>query len=364
MNGGRSVMGRAIVIGGIALALAAGVGLGVLAAGAAGPNGAPRVVCRVVARPALRTGRPSRRPSPSPTPTPTPTASPTPTPVPTPTPTPSPTPTPAPDPGAAHRPHRPAGRRGTPGDRDHDRRPPRRPTPVGLQRRVGRVAGPGRGRHPALHADLPGPDPGSRRAGAQRAAVLHRVGGGVGRRLRPLRRFAAGAAHACASRATASSSTTPTSSAGAASTTTARPIASPRTTSTRPARSCARWPSASARTTRPQKAAWKFAPDAPLAERPKGGRISVAYAWNKITYRYDRKTNTYLRSVSGEDPQIDRATGERGGAEERRRDADVVRAAQRRQQQAPARGRLHRDRARRGSPRTATRSRAPGARTR
>jgi hypothetical protein len=61
---------------------------------------------------------------------------------------------------------------------------------------------------------------------------------------------------------------------------------------------------------RPQKAAWKFGPDAALEKRPRGGQITVAYAWNKITYRYDRATNTYLRSVNGENPQIDRATGE------------------------------------------------------
>jgi len=60
-----------------------------------------------------------------------------------------------------------------------------------------------------------------------------------------------------------------------------------------------------------QKAAWQFAPDAPIWLRPKGGRISMAYDWNSISYRYDRKSNTYRRSVSGEDPQTDRATGER-----------------------------------------------------
>jgi hypothetical protein len=60
---------------------------------------------------------------------------------------------------------------------------------------------------------------------------------------------------------------------------------------------------------KPQKAAWRFAPDAPLEERPKGGVISTAYSWNKITYHYDRKTNTYRRSVNGADPQVDRGDG-------------------------------------------------------
>ena len=61
----------------------------------------------------------------------------------------------------------------------------------------------------------------------------------------------------------------------------------------------------------PLEPAWQFAPDAPLAERPSGGIIRVDYPYNKITYRYDRATNTYLRSVTGEPEQIDAATGER-----------------------------------------------------
>ena len=58
----------------------------------------------------------------------------------------------------------------------------------------------------------------------------------------------------------------------------------------------------------PIKAAWKFAPDAPYAERPTGGRITAAYSYNQIVYRYDRKTNTYLRTVTGSKTQIDRGT--------------------------------------------------------
>ncbi len=58
---------------------------------------------------------------------------------------------------------------------------------------------------------------------------------------------------------------------------------------------------------RPLTAAWTFAPDAALSERPEGGRITVAYPYNTITYRYDRPTNTYTRSVSGEGKQLDPA---------------------------------------------------------
>jgi hypothetical protein len=56
----------------------------------------------------------------------------------------------------------------------------------------------------------------------------------------------------------------------------------------------------------PIKAAWKFAPDKHILVRPQGGTITTAYAWNRITYRYDRRTNTYRRSVTGEKRQMDR----------------------------------------------------------
>jgi hypothetical protein len=61
----------------------------------------------------------------------------------------------------------------------------------------------------------------------------------------------------------------------------------------------------------PLKAAWRFAPDAPMSERRVGGSITVAYNYNTIVYRYDRKTNTYLRSVTGETKQTDRGTQKR-----------------------------------------------------
>jgi hypothetical protein len=61
----------------------------------------------------------------------------------------------------------------------------------------------------------------------------------------------------------------------------------------------------------PVKAHWQFAPDAPLEARPQGGTIVVTYPQNKITYRYDRASNTYLRSVTGEAKQIDKADGKR-----------------------------------------------------
>jgi hypothetical protein len=57
---------------------------------------------------------------------------------------------------------------------------------------------------------------------------------------------------------------------------------------------------------------WKFARDAALGWRPVGGRIQVTYGnVNAIRFDYDRRTNTYLRSVTGEKRQVDAATKRR-----------------------------------------------------
>ena len=57
----------------------------------------------------------------------------------------------------------------------------------------------------------------------------------------------------------------------------------------------------------PGKPVWRFAPDALLETRPVGGRIDVTYPNNAVRYRYDRKTNTYLRFVSGGKKDVDAA---------------------------------------------------------
>jgi hypothetical protein len=59
------------------------------------------------------------------------------------------------------------------------------------------------------------------------------------------------------------------------------------------------------------KPAWTFARDAWIETRPKGGTIVVPYLANRITYKYDRKTNSYLRSVTGEKKQTDAASERR-----------------------------------------------------
>jgi len=56
---------------------------------------------------------------------------------------------------------------------------------------------------------------------------------------------------------------------------------------------------------------WTFAPDLAPELRPIGGQIEVDYLVNHILYRYDNRTNTYLRSNSTEKKQIDAATGKR-----------------------------------------------------
>ena len=56
---------------------------------------------------------------------------------------------------------------------------------------------------------------------------------------------------------------------------------------------------------------WTFAPDAPLDQRPYGGSIKVVYPYNTITYRYDRESNTYPRSVTGEKAQTDAGNDKR-----------------------------------------------------
>ena len=61
----------------------------------------------------------------------------------------------------------------------------------------------------------------------------------------------------------------------------------------------------------PMEAVWKFGPDAPLSQRPVGGRIQVSYPANKIKYVYDRKSNSYYRSVTREDKQVDASTDKR-----------------------------------------------------
>jgi Protein of unknown function (DUF3048) N-terminal domain/Protein of unknown function (DUF3048) C-terminal domain len=57
-----------------------------------------------------------------------------------------------------------------------------------------------------------------------------------------------------------------------------------------------------------QKPAWNFADPLPLEQRPVGGGLAVPYLANKVSYKYDRASNTYRRSVTGEKKQTDAGT--------------------------------------------------------
>lgn len=56
---------------------------------------------------------------------------------------------------------------------------------------------------------------------------------------------------------------------------------------------------------------WSYADPADLVDRPSGGTIVVPYLANRIQYAYDRVSNTYLRTVTGEGAQVDAASGTR-----------------------------------------------------
>ena len=61
---------------------------------------------------------------------------------------------------------------------------------------------------------------------------------------------------------------------------------------------------------RPARAEVEVRPDI-LEQRPQGGSITVSYPANTITYRYNRKANTYRRTVSVEGEQRDASNGKR-----------------------------------------------------
>ncbi len=60
----------------------------------------------------------------------------------------------------------------------------------------------------------------------------------------------------------------------------------------------------------PADPVWQFGPDAPIAARPVGGSITVAYPYEAVTFRYDWRTNSYRRYIDGaKQPQVDGADG-------------------------------------------------------
>ena len=299
MDRGRSTVATVIVIGAIALALVAGAGLGVLAAGASGPSGS-----------ALASGAVPPSASAPPVATPTPTAEPTPTPVPTPEPTPTPSPTPVMTQAPL------TGRLVSPAAAERraiaimiDDHPDARPQ-SGFNAASVVWHAPAEGgipRYMLIFQDqIPeavGPVRSARQyyiAWAAEWDAVYGHSGGSPQALRTLREkgngqlvynadeFRWGGVYYHRS--------------------TDRFAPHNVYTTGKELRRMAKRIGADDGA---QKAAWRFAADPPLWKRPTTGRISVAYDWNKISYRYDRKTNTYVRSVTGAEPQIDRATDER-----------------------------------------------------
>jgi len=53
---------------------------------------------------------------------------------------------------------------------------------------------------------------------------------------------------------------------------------------------------------------WQFAPDPSIDQLPVGGTIVVPYLANRISYSYQRSTNSYPRAVSVEGKQVDAGT--------------------------------------------------------
>ena len=93
------------------------------------------------------------------------------------------------------------------------------------------------------------------------------------------------------------------------------------------------------------KPVWTFGPDAPLEARPYGGTITVTYPYNTIRYAYDRTTNTYLRIRDRREEADRRGEWRPDRSQERRRDADALRAVERRpSRRASTRGRRGRQR--------------------
>ena len=255
-------------------------------------------------RPASRhAGRPRPRPQ-RPTPTAEPTASPSPTPLPTPTPVPTPVLVPAPLTGRLVI----AGRRRAPPDRGHDRRPPARRgrSPACRRRRSSgrpRPRAASRATWRSSRTSCPkqiGPVRSSRYyyiawAAEWRAVYAH--AGGSPQALATLRSKGQRPVRLQRRRVPlqrAPSTGSPTRSAAAQPVHDRDEAAQPR----QEARGQGQGLQGRLDSSRP---------DAPLEARPYGGTITVGYPYNTITYRYDRKTNTYLRSVTGETKQTDAA---------------------------------------------------------
>ena len=150
-----------------------------------------------------------------------------------------------------------------------------------------------------------------RRAGPQLALLLHRLGRRVAGDLRPRRRLARRRSRRSGRRATASTSTTSTSSATAARSSGSRPRRPPHnlyTTGHEAARD--------RQARRRQGQGLQAGLEVRAGRAARGAAVRRhdhrhATRTTRSSYTYDRTTNTYLRSVTGEKKQTDARDGDR-----------------------------------------------------
>jgi hypothetical protein len=291
---------RWVMVGVVALAIVGGSLIGLAAASGSGstPTGSPVALASV-----------APTATPRPTPTPSPTASPTPTPIPTPTPSPTPEPTPVPVPAPM------TGRMVSPAVANRhpiavmiDDLGPARPQ-SGFNSAAVVWQAPAEGgipRYMMIFQDQVSPDVGPVRsaryyyiAWAAEWKALYVHAGGSPQALQTLREKGAGQLVYNADQFRYGGSFRRISSRFA-----------PHNLYTT-GKELRRLANRVGAKDGPMKPAWRFAPDAPLSQRPVGGRIQVSYPANKIKYTYDRKSNSYYRTVSREDKQVDAATDKR-----------------------------------------------------
>jgi hypothetical protein len=61
----------------------------------------------------------------------------------------------------------------------------------------------------------------------------------------------------------------------------------------------------------PIEPVWSFSGDRARERRPTGGTITLTYPYETVRYRYDPKTNSYVRYINGSTrPQVDEADGQ------------------------------------------------------
>jgi hypothetical protein len=292
----RTGSGKTIFLGALAIAAAAGVGVGALAAGAVGPTTSPS--------PSQALASPSPSADPTHTLAPSPTPDPTPTPVPTPAPTPTPEPTPKPVPAPL------TGRLVSPNvakrhpiavmiDDHHDARPQSGFNDAAIVWHA--PAEGGIPRYMLIFQDRVPPSVGPVRSArqyyiawaAEWKAVYAHVGGSP-QALQTLREQGRGQLVYNADEFRW----------GGVYFHRARERFAPHNVYTSGKEL---WQLASrvgAKNTA-IKPAWRFGADKHFLVRPEGTRITVVYSRNTVTYRYDRRSNTYRRSVTGEKRQID-----------------------------------------------------------